>query len=361
MQGWQVDYPATNFPGDPDIRVKNASYAYAIEVKSPAESRADRVIPLLAQAVLQARVQAQSSGYYPDDVQPMAVICLDHVSPSLVERVIHFSDTYAPEVAVGIVSFDGVQRFRGPGLDGLTTSPDFVVRPRGTVIPSAINLFSDLNQWLLKFLLASELPEGVLSAPRERYVSGAALAHAAKVSKMSVSRFLHQLKSEGHLDDSRYLTLVRRSELFRRWSAANMRPAPEQPMRTLMPVTGDLIRKLVDSREGDACLALFSAAAELNYGHVNGVPPYIYVRKLPLPDERRWGILTPARTGPPTVMLRQALYPESVFRGAVQRDNMWVTDIIQVWLDVAHHPGRGAEQAELIYRKILAPISEGPR
>jgi len=26
-----------------------------------------------------------------------------------------------------------------------------------------------------------------------------------------------------------------------------------------------------------------------------------------------------------------------------------------VWLDVANHPARGQEQAELIFRKVLAP------
>lgn len=359
--GWQVDFPQNNPGKDPDIRVKHGHYDYAVEVKAQAESRADRVIPLLSQAVLQAKLQAQWSGHSPGDVQPLAVICLDRASSALVEQVIRFSETYVPEVAVGIVSLDGVRRFRGPGLEGMNKEPGPVVRTRGTRTPQTVNLFSDLNQWLLKVLLASDLPEGLLSAPRERYVSGAALANAADVSRMSVSRFLQQLKSEGYLDDSGYLTLVRREELFRRWSAANMRPAPEQPMRTLIPLVGNLVQPLVSSLHDDACLGLFAAAAELNLGHVSGVPPSIYVRKLPLPNERRWEMLTPARTGKPNVMLRQALTPHSVFRGAVQRNGMLVTDVIQVWLDVAHHPSRGAEQAELIYRKILAPIAKGPQ
>jgi len=359
--GWQVDLPHNNPGKDPDVRVKQGHYDYAIEVKAPSESRADRVIPLLSQAVLQAQLQAQSSAYHSDEVQPLAVICLDHASPALVAQVMRFAAKYVPEVAVGVVSLDGVRRFRGPGLEGMNEERKPAVRPRGTSTLQPVNLFSDLNQWLLKVLLASDLPEGLLSAPRERYVSGAALANAADVSRMSVSRSLQQLKSEGHLDDSGYLTLVRRQELFRRWSAANMRPAPEQPMRALIPLAGNLIQPLADSLHADACLAVFAAAAELNFGHVSGVPPYIYVRKLPLPNERRWGMLTPARTGKPNVVLRQALNPQSVFRGAVQRNGMLVTDVIQVWLDVAHHPSRGAEQAELIYQKILAPVTKDSR
>lgn len=357
-QGWQVDFPHGNPGKDPDIRVEQGHYAYAIEVKAPAESRADRVIPLLSQAVLQAQLQARISRHSFDEVQPLAVICLSHASSTLVEQIMGFSEKYAPEVAVGIVSLDGVRRFRGPGLEGLNQEAEPIVRPRGASAPQAVNLFSDLNQWLLKVLLATDLPEGLLSAPRERYVSGAALANAADVSRMSASRFLQQLKSEGHLDDSGYLTLVRKEELFRRWRAANMRPVPEQPMRALIPLVGNLLQPLVDSLHADACLAVFAAAAELKFGHVSGVPPYIYVRKLPLPNERRWGMLTPARTGKPNVVLRQAQNPQSVFRGAVQRNGMLVSDVIQVWLDVAHHPSRGAEQAELIYQKILAPIAK---
>lgn len=358
--GWQVDFPPDNSGTDPDIWIKQGEHAYAIEVKAPTESRADRVIPLLSQAVLQAQLQAtQLSGNHLDDVRPLAVVCLDHASYALVEQVIRFAEKYAPEVAVGIVSRDGVRRFSGPGLERMNEESELALRPRGRNSPQAVNLFSDLNQWLLKVLLASDLPEGLLRAPRERYVSGAALADAADVSRMSVSRFLQQLKSEGHLDDSGYLTLVRREELFRRWSAANMRPAPEQPMRALIPLVGNLVQPLVNSQIGDACLAVFAAAAELNLGHVSGVPPYIYVRKLPLPNERRWGMLTPAHKGQPNVVLRQALNPQSIFRGAVQRNGMLITDVIQVWLDVAHHPSRGTEQAELIYEKILAPIMKG--
>lgn len=35
-------------------------------------------------------------------------------------------------------------------------------------------------------------------------------------------------------------------------------------------------------------------------------------------------------------------------------------DVLQVWLDVAAHPSRGEQQAELIYRKVLRPVVEGP-
>ncbi|RRH86626.1 hypothetical protein EH244_20755 [Variovorax beijingensis] len=364
--GWKTDFPReihSDPNTNPDILVTQGRYVYAIEVKAPAESRADRVIPILSQALLQAKFQAKytrSKSYPPAEVRPLAVICLDHANPGLIEQIMNFSEKHAPEVAVGIVSHDGIRRFIGPGLEGMNEEPEDVAHFRGTSTPQVVNLFSDLNQWLLKVILAPDLPVGLLSAPRKRYISGAELAYAADVSRMSASRFLKQLKHEGHLEHSRYLTVVRREELFRRWSAANMRPTPEQPMRALIPMSGSLVRPLVSSGGGDACLGGFAAADALNFGHVSGVPPHIYVRKLPSSNDPRWQMIAPARTHKPDVVLRQALNPESVFRGAVKQDGILVTDIIQVWLDVTHHPSRGAEQAELIYQKVLAPITKGP-
>lgn len=82
------------------------------------------------------------------------------------------------------------------------------------------NLFSDLNQWMLKILLAPELPEGMLNAPRGQYRNGVELARAAQVSAMTASRFLQQLRRERFLLESEeFLTLVQKEELFERWSA----------------------------------------------------------------------------------------------------------------------------------------------
>jgi hypothetical protein len=58
----------------------------------------------------------------------------------------------------------------------------------------------------------------------------------------------------------------------------------------------------------------------------------------------------------PHLILRQALSPQSTLRGAVHRDGLIVSDVIQIWLDVANHPSRGEEQANLIYQKLLRPI-----
>jgi hypothetical protein len=53
---------------------------------------------------------------------------------------------------------------------------------------------------------------------------------------------------------------------------------------------------------------------------------------------------------------------ESVFRGAVLADGVPAADVIQVWLDVQHHPARGRQQADENRQRVLRPLfSEGER
>src|SRR5207247_8043825 len=151
---------------------------------------------------------------------------------------------------------------------------------RGRSVRDSGHLFSDLNQWLLKVLLAPEIPDGLLSAPRGRYGNASQLARAANVSVMSAFRFVQQLQREGYLHESApYLSLVRREGLLGRWQALAARSVREAPMRFVLP--GDLqaqLRKMLGS--GRACLALFAAADALRLGFVQGVPLYVYVQRL---------------------------------------------------------------------------------
>ncbi len=120
------------------------------------------MIPLLSQAVLEARAYAlQSRGSI-----PLAVVHVDHAPRALIANVVAFAQAFAADVAVGFVSAEGASAFLGEGLEGLNVSAPYRPRQvRGTQIRTD-NLFSDLNQWMLKVLLAPELPEGMLNAPR---------------------------------------------------------------------------------------------------------------------------------------------------------------------------------------------------
>lgn len=351
--GWDVDRaPART---SCDLVIRRGAQRFVVEIKSLAEGRPDRVIPMLSQAILQAQAYAHAA----DNAQPLAVVSVGNASLSLQKQLEAFAEKYAPHTAVGLVSDSGLRYFRGAGLEELNAEPEEPRRYGGSSSHHRTNLFSDLNQWMLKVLLAPEIPNHLLNAPRQKYKSGSELADAAQVSAMSASRFLQQLRNEGYLDDSsRYLTLVRRQELFRHWRSAMMRSSPELPMRFLIrsPVQKQIYSLLADNEE-EACLALFQAAEALGLGHVSGVPPYVYVPKLPQPGGKKWRALVAVPSSEmPDLIVRQALSPKSIFRGAVHRNGSFVSDVIQVWLDVANHPSRGQEQANLIYEKILRPI-----
>jgi len=202
----------------------------------------------------------------------------------------------------------------------------------------------------------------LLNAPRNKYRSGSELANAAQCSQMSASRLLQHLRQERFLDEyTGELRVVRREELFKRWRAAAMRSSPEIPMRfTIRAGVQQQLKELLQSDRVQTCLGLFSAADALGMGHVSGVPPYVYVPKLPgFANDRHnpaWAMVTLYPEGAPDLIVRQAMTPEAMFKGAVRKGDTLCTDIIQVWLDVSNHPSRGQEQADHIYNTVLQPL-----
>lgn len=352
--GWSVEVPH-NDPFGADLIIQHGKHRFVVEVKALSEGRPDRVLPMLSMAILQAQAAAEQS----DSARPLAIIFVPEASRSLTKHVDAFVEKFAKNVPVGIISRRGEQYFLGEAFQQLSRLPEEPSRSPVSRLSQTTNLFSDLNQWMLKLLLAWELPNGLLNAPKRQFKSGSDLSETAQVSAMSASRFLQQLRSEGYLSDSSsYLKLVRREELFRRWGAAAMRSCPEIPCRFLLRIpAAQQIRGLLGNHPEDACLGLFAAADELGIGHVNGVPPYVYVPKLPKVGASDWPGLMAYPSDRPDLILRQASFPQSTFRGAVNHDGLLVADIFQVWLDVINHPARGSEQAELIYKKYLLPLA----
>ena len=352
--GWKViQQPISRGAHRPDLLVSRKGVSYAVEIKAGAEGRSDRLIPLWSQACLQASRAAGNRA-------PLAVVAAPKIAPRVAEQILKFAEEYAPDAAAGVIDFGGLSLFRGPHLEELNAEMlPLLARPSSKPSEQA-HLFSDLNQWMLKVLLAPELPDELLGAPRGRYRNASQLARAANVSVMSAFRLLHQLQREGYLHESSpYLHLVRREDLFRRWQAAALRIANEIPMQFLLRGNPkEELRRVLQS--GRACLALFAAADALHLGFVQGVPPHVYVQRLQPANIAAWKNLALAAPGElPDVIFRQAPSPQSVFRGIVRPGGMAVCDAIQVWLDVSGHPSRGAEQADLIRRRVLNPIIMG--
>jgi hypothetical protein len=271
-----------------------------------------------------------------------------------------FARRYAPDTAAGVIDFGGFAMFRGPELEELNAEGREPASPVRRLLHGSGGLFSDLNQWMLKVLLASEVPEALLSAPRGRYRNASQLARAASVSVMSAFRFVQQLQREGYLHESAgHLSLVRREDLFGRWQSLSDRSAKELQMRFVLPGNPQVqLREAL--AQVKACLALFAAADALGLGFVVGVPPCVYVERLQPGSLPEWRNLRPCEPGEsPDVIVRQAPAPQSVFRGAVRSAVVAACDVLQVWVDVAGHPSRGREQADLIRKRVLRRIIEG--
>jgi hypothetical protein len=348
--GWRVERQPKS---ELDMIVRRPDgVVYAVEVKAAIEGRADRLLPLFSQAVLQSLHGAGQKA------APLAVVAAPKISQGAAKQILDFAEHYAPDAAAGVIDFEGLRLFRGPHLEALNAEA-----PRKSIASKSArvsgHLFSDLNQWMLKVLLASEIPENLLSAPRGQYRNASQLARAANVSVMSAFRFLQHLQDEGFLSESGpYLNLVRREELFRRWRASAIRSVKEVPMRFLLKGEPRAqLRRMLNS--GRACLALFAAAEALKLGFVEGVSPYVYVERISPASLPAWKNLRSCESGErPDLILRQAPAPQSVFRGLVKADAMASCDVLQVWVDVSSHPSRGREQADLIRKRVLGKVIE---
>jgi hypothetical protein len=365
--GWRVKKEPKLADIEVDLVVARGDYRYIVELKAASEGRSDRLVPLLSQAILQVRAYARA---FPESAAPLAVVAAPAISPSVANSLVSFLSQFAPDVAVGILDREGFRHFVGPGLEKLNAAPPRRAHRQKLPPPESAYLFSDLSQWMLKVLLAPLLSEDLLRAPRREYRNASELAAAAEVSVMSAFRFVRQLRQEGFLDQNdEPFRLVRRKELLRRWQAANLRGAPELPLRWIIPRKSErpLLAALYAynaqpdvKRESAprACVSMFAAAESLGFGFVHGVPPYFYLESLDREVLSRMGLSPEGAEQRPDVYVRIPAFRESVFRSAVVRDGVPVADILQVWLDVSSHPARGEAQAEEIRHRVLAPIFE---
>jgi hypothetical protein len=353
--GWKVSHEPDGPNGyRPDLLIRRPGASYLVELKVGVEGRSDRLIPLWSQACLQA---SSASGKH----APLAIVAAPRIAPRVAENILKFAERFAPNAAAGVIDLAGLRLFRGPQLESLNVEAPAKPRMASHGPKEQAHLFSDLNQWMIKVLLAPELPDELLGAPRGQYRNASQLAKAAHVSVMSAFRFVEQLKRDGYLhESSSYLKLVRRDSLFRQWQAASLRRANEVSMRFLLRGNDSrsALKRMLDS--GRACLGLFAAADALGFGFVQGVPPHVYVRRLSSAGLAAWKNLVPVAPGEvPDVLVRQASSPESIFRGIVRPNGLVSCDILQAWLDVSGHPSRGEEQANLIRKRVLDRLMRG--
>lgn len=343
-------------------RLEKGSLRYAVSVDAVPQSWARLLRGVLSEAILASRV-APTSG------TPLLVLIAPAVSPSTDDELAAYVERVAPGTRWLLADERGRVYPHAPGLEVLARSVDVGVatrRPQTTT-----NLFTDTHQWLLKVLLAPLLPESLLSAPRARPLRTASvLAEVADVSVPAAARFVALLEEQGHLDRTHGdLRVARSAALLERWRAAVSKEPRDLPMRGARgELTDDGVRDLIGhanrwahalGRPRPLVLGLFGACEALGQGVVHGAPRTVYLA----PSTEQLTVtegLVPAQPGERAdVTLRVPRWPASVSRAAVEVSGLAVTDVLQCWLDVSHHPARGLEQADHLWRRVLQPALEG--
>ncbi len=129
---------------------------------------------------------------------PVAIVVAQHIPESVVKPAEEFARRYAPDVAIGLVDLGGWQSFTGHGLERLNSEGPREKKGGLAEFRSKVpQLFSDLNQWMLKVVLAPWIPVSYLTAPRANYQGSSQLAQAAGVSEMSAFRFVSEFSKRG--------------------------------------------------------------------------------------------------------------------------------------------------------------------
>ncbi len=351
--GWRLVRPKA---AGSDLHVSRGRQRFAIEFKYAREPRGPILRALLADAILSGRARAGGR----EGV--VAVVGAPAISSAMAASL----EAYASEVAsgqpFGYVDERGLVRLHGTGLEDVrreSVPAGAAARPQA----QPRDLFSDMNQWMLKVLVAHPLAEKMISIPRQPVGSAAGLARVAGASVPAAWRLLTALNGAGHLGERGHL--VRIGELLARWRAAALRPQRELGAVWISPGRSPLERlrrELASMAEGgapSAGLGLFAACDALGLGHVRGAPVHLYVRRADPEMLEKLGLIVAKDGRAADVVLRVARWPESIFRAAAWIDGVPVSDVIQCWLDVSSHPARGSEQAAFIWKRVLGPALTG--
>ncbi|MBK8264506.1 MAG: hypothetical protein IPK80_24585 [Nannocystis sp.] len=291
----------------------------------------------------------------------------------MVHELRQFLEDFGEGTSWGVLDEAGLMELHGQGLEEIeAVSADEVFTPRGEgVAPSnPANVFSDLGQWCLKVLLSHRLPPALQIVARGLRVgrpirNASELARVAGVSGPVAWRTVSALQQEGLLSHPEPLRPLQTDVLMARWRAASLRGGLDIRTRWLFPSRlGSLerlssaIRAVDAAREGDPrrALGLFAAAEVLGQGFVEGVAPFLLHEDPQAGELERLGLMVAGVGERVDVFVRRPRFASSVFRGATVVDGVPVADALQIWLDVSHHPARGAEMAEYLARGVLAEI-----
>ncbi len=299
--------------------------------------------------------------------KPLAIVSAPFISERMEATLEAFVAEIAKDQPWGLLDDTGRILFAGDRSIGRPTLQRRSRRPE----PSG-DLFSDLNQWLLKVLLAERLPARLAnqSAPGP-FFHATRLAERAEVSLPVVTRLIALLEKEGFAEEgARPLSLIRIPELLERWRNAGARSVRREFFVRLADSSTTSIGWMLQQDDPDlrTAFGLFSAAESMGVNHATGVPEILYLdHSHDDVDEnylqKKLGLLVVSSKEHSDFRVWVPRFPESVFRGAITRPDENAgedllhryTDVIQTWIDLSHFPARGLETAHRVWLELIEP------
>ncbi len=251
--------------------VENAQHRYVVEVKSLSVPRRSEAKAFLAAAYLQARTYAEKL-----KAQPLPIFAAPSISRALARELAEYAAEHFPHEPWRFVDSERVS-LHGPGLKDIRIEPSPV--PKRVVPASRLDPFSDLNQWMLKVLLAPKIEPKYLAEQLQRAPirNASMLADVAKVSVPSAARFVAHFRKEGFLESGRSLRLVQVRKLLESWRVSIRAPV-EVCVRWLLPSRSpaSALDELVSSRHAKRCISVLS---KVRLNTSKSIPSSIFFKK----------------------------------------------------------------------------------
>lgn len=344
-----------------DVVVDDGRRRYAVAVKSIRDVRTSQLDGLLADAFLRLRAAAS-------DLVPMVVLVAPRWSAAMTRHVLAYRARYLGDCGVALLDADGGIELVAGDRHVIERAPR---KPRSRSSGPNGNLFTDLNQWLLKILIKSswKIDAGYLTGPVGHYEAHRDLAAAAGVSVSRTWHLLELLRHGGFFTQS----LIRIDDLLDRWRHVSMRgrhlgvrwplgtDAPLQRLqRSLRGLAswerveagGSVVTWKEPRRR--ACLGGVAAAYALGHGFVSGALPEVYVEHLDTVALQKFGVRAVETGESPHFVVVVPRFKETLFRACAPGvDGTPTADVVQTWLDVVDRPERGSEQAEILRQRVL--------
>ncbi|HZD60037.1 MAG TPA: type IV toxin-antitoxin system AbiEi family antitoxin [Anaerolineae bacterium] len=188
------------------------------------------------------------------------------------------------------------------------------------------------------------------------------LADAIGVTPGFVSKITNTMKQRGYISkDEDGLRLMNARSILDDWVYSySYRKNQEYKYFCMATSAKEIIGRLknIDQLEVvDYALAL-QAGAHLVAPHAEFDLIHVYIKNQ-VAHEKLVNLLNLQGVGKgQNVVILDPYYRQSVFYGKRKVDGIWVVSDLQLYIDLYNYPLRGLEQAEHLYRKKLAKISE---